>query len=115
MLDAATAEAIALQSGLNFIEDMGCAPVIIETDSLELMQDFNGVIEIWSPYAAILSDCFQRARRIGNVTVQHCYREANDVAHKLARVTYDSNNSVNWDGVPPSFLLADVINDVSVI
>ena len=88
--------------------------MIIETDSLELVQAFNGVIEVWSPYAAILADCFQRATRIGNVVVQHCFREANGVAHNLARVTYESKNRFVWVGDPRSFILTDVINDVSV-
>jgi ribonuclease HI len=34
MLDATTAEAVALQKGLQFIEQLGCSPVIIESDSL---------------------------------------------------------------------------------
>jgi hypothetical protein len=33
---------------------------------------------------------------------------------KLARVAYDSNNSVFWDCDPPSLIIKDVINDVSL-
>ena len=43
------------------VEQIGCSPVIFETDSMELYQAFNGEIEIWSPYSAILADCFVRA------------------------------------------------------
>lgn len=57
-LDVATAEARALQHGLNLIEDLGCIPVNVESDSLEFVQAFNGTIQVWSPYAAILADCF---------------------------------------------------------
>jgi hypothetical protein len=32
----------------------------------------GGTIEIWSPYAAILADCFQTASRIGTISIQHC-------------------------------------------
>jgi ribonuclease HI len=47
LLDATT-EAIALQKGLQLIEDLGCSLVVIESDSLELVQAYNGVIEVWS-------------------------------------------------------------------
>ena len=114
LLDAITAEATALQRGMMFIEQIGCAPVIIETDSLELSQAYNGVTEIWGPCSAILTDCFIRAHRIGSITVRHCRREANSVAHKLARHAYDSNLSIFWDSDPPSFIVPDEMNNVSV-
>jgi ribonuclease HI len=115
MLDATTTEAVvAFQRGLQFIEQIGCSPVIIESDSLQLVQAFNGVIEIWSPYTAILADCFQSMRRIGKITVQNCFREANSVAHKLARDSFDSNNFIFWDCDPPSFIILDVTNDVNL-
>ena len=60
LLDATTAEALALQKGFMLIEQLGCSPVTIETDSLELVQAYNGVIDIWSPYTAILVDCCLR-------------------------------------------------------
>ena len=44
--DATTAEAIALQRGLELLEDLGCQLVIVESDSLEIIQACNGVIEI---------------------------------------------------------------------
>jgi ribonuclease HI len=74
LLDATTTEAIALQKGLQLIEDLGCSLVVIESDSLELVQAYNGVIEVWSPYTSILADYFQRARRIGQVPVKHLYQ-----------------------------------------
>ena len=87
-------------------------PVIIGMDSLELSHAYNGVTEI--PYSAILTDCFIRAHHIGSITVQHCWREANYVAHKLARHAFDSNLSIFWDSDPPSFIVPDEMNNVSV-
>jgi ribonuclease HI len=49
-LDSATmAEAFALGHALQVIEEIGCTPVIVESDSLELVQAFTSVIDIWSP------------------------------------------------------------------
>jgi hypothetical protein len=59
---------------------------------MQLVQAFNGVIG--SPYTANLADCFQRVRKIGQISVQHCFREANSVAHKLPRVSFDLKNFI---------------------
>lgn len=115
VLDAATAEAMALRHGLNILEGIGCSPVIVESDSLELINACNGVIELWSPYTAILADCFQISQRIGNISFKHCPREANKTAHNLARLSFDCSSVFMWDGDPPSSVLSDVINDVSLL
>jgi ribonuclease HI len=39
------AEAYALLEGLQLIERVGCSPVTVETNSLELVQAFNGTTE----------------------------------------------------------------------
>ena len=80
-----------------------------------MVRAYNGVIEIWSSYTAILVDYFLRSSRIGAITVQHCNPEANQAAHNLARYAFDSNLSYVWDGDPPSFIMADVINDVTIV
>lgn len=114
LLDAVTSEAIALKKGLELIEHLGCLPVILESDSMQLVVAFNNRIEIWSPYTAVLMECFQIASRIGQLKIQHCPREANTVAHEIARNVFDSNTNVYWDDDPPSFIVSDVMNDVSV-
>lgn len=98
--DAATTEAKALQHGLNLIENLGCIPVIVESDCLELVQTFSGTIQVWGPYAAILVDCFQIAHRICDISLQHCNREANYVAHNLDRHAIISNSTARGRCVP---------------
>jgi hypothetical protein len=114
ILDAGTAEAIALRSGLLFLENIHCTPTIVESDNLDLMNACDGGSEIWSPYTAILADCFQIAQRIGGISFQHCPREANKVAHNLARTSFDTNQVFVWDGDPPTHVLRDVIDDVTM-
>jgi ribonuclease HI len=115
MDNATSAEAAALLQGLQLVDRIGCSPIIIESDSLEIVQAFKGEIEIRGPYHAILSDCFQVASRIEPFSIQHCLREANMVAHKLARTCFDSNNSIFWGCDPPNFIIADVIKDVTLL
>ena len=104
LLDATTAEALALQRGFDLIDHIGCSPVIIETDSLEVCKAYNGETEIWGPYSAILADCFLRAQSIGSIQVQHCAREANMVAHHLAKFALESNSAFFWDCDPLALL-----------
>jgi ribonuclease HI len=100
ILSAATAEAIALLRGLELLEQLGCSKVIIESDSLERIHACNGTIEIWSPYSAILAECFLKASNIESVSFQHCPRKANQVAHNLAKFAYDTKQTFSWDGDP---------------
>ncbi|XBJ24642.1 hypothetical protein VPH35_002487 [Triticum aestivum] len=63
---------------------------------------------------AVLADCFQIASRIGSISVHHCNREVNYVAHNLVKHAFVSNSTIFWDDVPPRFIVSDVMNDVSL-
>ena len=69
--------------------------MIIESDSLELIQACNGVIEVWNPYTAILADCFSKASLMSNIGFQHCPRDANQVAHQLAKKAYETKDRLS--------------------
>jgi hypothetical protein len=71
--------------------------------------------EVWSPYSAIMVDCFNKASSIPGISFRHCPRDANKVAHNLGKYAYDMNNSVFWEGDPPGFILKDVIDDVTLL
>ena len=115
LLSAATAEAFGLLKGLELLEQLGCSSVIVESDSMELIQACNGVLEVLSPFSAIMAECFLKASWINRISFQHCPRDANRVAHNLAKKAYTSKDSFTWDGDPPGFILADVISDVTVL
>ena len=74
LLNSTTAEAVALQRGLSMVQDHGCIGVIMESDSLELIQSCNGIIKVWTPYIYILADFFQMAYSIVAVNLIHCPR-----------------------------------------
>ena len=56
-----------------------------------------------------------KAGTIRSVSVQHCLRDANQVAHELARYAYDSKESRVWDGDPPGFIFHFLVHDVTMI
>jgi ribonuclease HI len=104
LLSPATAEAMVIAKGLEFLEQIGVSNVTIESDSLELIQACNSETEIWSPYSVVLADCFMRALSFSSISFDHCPREVNQVAHHLAKYSYKSNSVIRWDGDPPILL-----------
>lgn len=113
--NAASAEALALRRGLQLVQQIGCSRIIVESDCLEVIDACNGVSDILAPYAATLADCFQLAHGVSSIRFQHCSREANNLAHYLARHAYDIQLMYWWDDEPPSFLLPHVLKDVTLI
>ena len=58
-----------------------------------------------APYTATLAECLAKVSLIEGISFTHCPREANNVAHQLAKNSYDRKLDLIWDGGPPSFLL----------
>ena len=62
-----------------------------------------------------LADIFQNSFRIGLVSFTHCPREANRVAHNLAKSTYISKSVVFWGRDPPSCIMKNITDDVTIL
>jgi ribonuclease HI len=110
---AAMAEAAALREGLALADRLGCNSIIAESDSVETIEACSGDLRWWNESAAIFADCVDKAASIGSVTYKFCPREANQVAHTLARHSFSNKMNCNWDDDPPSFLLDSLLNDVT--
>jgi ribonuclease HI len=115
ILSPAVAEAMAMREGLSLANRMGCTNVIMESDSTETVDACNGTEAWWGESAAILADCVDLASLLNSVSFQHCPREANEVAHDLARDSFASKNSSSWVDKPPDFIICKLLNDVTVL
>jgi ribonuclease HI len=115
VISAAVAEAQAVQKGLVFLDQLRVEKVVLESDSLEIIQACRSETEVWSPHSAILADCFMRAQAFRSLSFEHCPREANMVAHHIAQFAYDGKSSFGWDGDSPDFIRRLVLNDVIVL
>ena len=111
---AAAAEALAMREGLALANQFGCTNIVAESDAMEIIDGLSGEETWWGEYSAIFSDCIDVMTLIGNVSFKHCPREANEVAHELARFGFTNKNSCNWVDEPPSFILGKLINDVTI-
>jgi hypothetical protein len=65
--------------------------------------------------AVIYDDCNVLWSGFDNVNMEHCNREANQVAHEVAKNSFISNNSCILFDEPPTFLLSKLANDVILL
>jgi ribonuclease HI len=113
---AAMAEAMApMKIGLQLASSLGCNNIICEGDSMETIEACTGETIWWNEAVAVFADCVDISTTIDHVKFQHCPREANEVAHVLARDCFMSKVGCNWVDEPPSIILAKLIDDVTVV
>jgi hypothetical protein len=109
------AEALAMKEGLILANSRHCNDIIAESDSLEVIEACTGDQTWWMDSAAIYVDIVDTTITIDKVSFKHYRREANKVAHDLAKHSFLNKVSCNWVDEPPSFLLNNVVNDVTTL
>lgn len=77
------------------------------SDVIQAMQD-SGLFA--GPVAAVIDDCYHMSRDLVHARFEHCHREANSVAHELARLARFSPPST-WFDDAPSALIALIVKD----
>lgn len=92
---------------------MSCNKIIVQTDCLEVV---NSMKDGFSATAAcaIFDECQEIWDWFDVISIEHCNREANMVAHRLARDSFMAKRTCNWVEEVPSFLIADLANDVTM-
>ena len=115
LIDAPMAEAYALKEGLMLAQYIGCNRLIVQSDCMEVVQTMeNGGFSATS--AATLYD---ESKIIWNgfqdISIEHCSREVNQVAHNLAKRAMQLKQTCTWVDEPPSFILQFLANDVMLL
>ena len=113
-VDALTAEAWALRFGLSLAQRAGCNRLVINSDNLEVIETMNNGGRSAGAAAAIFDDCYFLACDFPTSRFEHCNREANKVAHELARLARFSS-TIDWFEEPMFEIVPFLTNDVSVI
>jgi hypothetical protein len=94
---------------------MGCNRFTIQSDNTEVVQTRNDGGFSGTAATSIFYDCNLLSSGFSKVNFEYCPREANIVAHELAKSSFQSSSSsCTWDDDPPSFILPFLINDISV-
>jgi ribonuclease HI len=112
---ATLAEAIAMKEGLSLALNRGCNSIIAESDSMETIEACTGEQLWWSESSAIYADCVDMASTFESISFNHIPREANKVADDLAKFSFLNSLSCNWVDEPPSFILNNLIGDVTIV
>ena len=97
------AEAYALKEGLCLVNQIGCTNFMLQSDCQEVIDIMKDAGFTASVAAPILEVCYDLWRDLPLATIEHCDREANQVAHELARQALEEKVSCIWvDSQPTS-------------
>jgi ribonuclease HI len=112
--DVVSAEAAALLEGLKLVQSLGCNDILVRMDNITVVDAIRMNEGHAMVAAPVLEDCRELLRDFGKVTIEHCNRESNLVAHELAHFGRASTPSL-WVDAPPDFIFKFLADDVSVI
>jgi hypothetical protein len=90
------AEAYAFREGLSLAQHIGIQNFTSQTDCAQMVQTMKDGGFSATSAAAIYDDCNILWSGFGKVLIEFCNREANQVAHELARVSCISDSSCTW-------------------
>ena len=113
-IDVAAMEASALLAGLQLAEQFEAQSLVVESDSMEVVDAVHNPSDYRGSGAVIIDDCRQLLVGLGMATTQHCPREANMAAHVLARYGATQGASF-WFDDPPSFIIPVLVDDRVII
>lgn len=114
LVDAPMAEAFALKEVLMLAQHIGGNRLIVQSDCLEVVQIMENGGFTANSAAAIYDECSIVWNGFQEISIEHLSREANNVAHALARQAIISRTNCIWDDDPPSFIVQLLSDDVTI-
>ncbi|KAL6184265.1 hypothetical protein ACLB2K_045669 [Fragaria x ananassa] len=102
------AEALACRMGLAMAVQVGWTELLVESDSSVLVSALYQSGNASSEVSRIVEDCKIFMQQFDYITIRHIYREANNVAHRLAHFA-SLDNIVEQNVGEPSCFLVDVL------
>jgi hypothetical protein len=94
--DPATAEALAARRAVELSLSLGITQLILEGDSLQIVQAIQGISNAQYMYGIIVEDLKALLRGFINYKVIFVPREANGKAHKLAKLALSRGVNKVW-------------------
>ncbi|XP_074369751.1 uncharacterized protein LOC141711245 [Apium graveolens] len=104
------AEAIAVHEALCWIQSLGLGNVAVECDALNVVSAVQKGTVYFSEVGSILDSCRHILRQRSDLKIQHVRRQANSVAHNIAKLPC-LLGTVNSFTSPPSGVLEFVLRD----
>ncbi|KAG8473535.1 hypothetical protein CXB51_035829 [Gossypium anomalum] len=109
MADPTTAEARACLQAVNMAEELGFQEVDVEGDALTVIRKINLESEYRSYIRGYIQEIKRKAGSFRSIKFLHIQREANRVAHRLAKEGWKFDDPQNWMEEVPSEM-EDLVN-----
>ena len=90
------AEAAAMEWGLQVASSIGVTNGVVESDSLEVVELVNKKSSNMSEVFWVISEILEKHKTFQNFKVQHVLRTWNGIAHALAKLALQRNETVIW-------------------
>jgi len=85
LVDAPMAEAFALKEGLMLVQRIGGNRIIVQSDCMDIVEIMRNGGFTANSAAAIYDESHTVWCGFQEISIEHCNRDANQVAHELAR------------------------------
>jgi ribonuclease HI len=102
IVDPTTAEAVGAWQTVEFCRQMGFSEIIIEGDSIEVVQALRRGDSCWTSYGTVINDAKRGLLNVPQWEVSHVKRGANVVAHMLAKQALVLGADTVWRGTSPA-------------
>ncbi|XVE59891.1 hypothetical protein DITRI_Ditri05aG0083600 [Diplodiscus trichospermus] len=103
LLDAMLAEALSCREALSWLKGMGIPSMVVEFDSLLLINAIIGHRSNFTYLGDIVDDYKILAKSFENYVFTHVRRSANQAAHMLTRAVGSMPGHQQWVSSPPPF------------
>ena len=109
------AEASALRDALLLAQQIGCSRVQIQADCSEVVDTMLDGGFSATASAAIFEECNHLWEEFAAISITHCHKKSNQVAHELARQARLERNSCIWIDDPPASVRQLLVNDITIL
>ncbi|XP_065633571.1 uncharacterized protein LOC136069217 [Quercus suber] len=111
-LGALEVEAKALEAGLLFARDVGLQDVVLEGDSINLVNALRGNCDPPAAVEPIILGIIELSKVFRNIAFSHVCRKGNVLAHLLAKQASNVADFISWIEKNPCCIEQDLIQDV---
>ena len=107
-------ESKAIEAGLLFAQDISIWDIVVESDSLIMVQALNGTSAPPSAVSAVVQGIMDLSKGFCRVEFSHVKRQENRLAHVLAKHALGIVDFIAWIEEMPCFLEQALIHDVTI-
>ena len=90
-MDVLEAEALGIREALSWVKNMEARTVTVESDSFVAVNAINGQNKFLLEVGHIIDHCRLMLQSLPNVSVKYIRKQANEVAHGLAKMPCSIN------------------------